>query len=235
MSFCKVSGCNFPGSHASRGHQCGSCQEFGHGQRECGNQSAIDKLYNESINLPLGKRCKLIRCGNRYTHTTDGHHCRKCNGRRHCIYECPLNKTEVKCPTCREVSEFKSLINSTIILDIEVKCSVCYENTQRPVVFSECGHANICYNCFCKIANHDMKNSDLKVASTPEEGYIKTQQIFGRKGGKIYTKISSQMNTTLYYRRDNVKSSVEYQVGETNQSSVRIDNFINGYNFIKAK
>lgn len=234
-TYCKAKDCNFPWSHSSRGHQCGLCHKFGHGQQECFVQEDIKKLYDESVPLPSNIRCKLMCCDNRHTHTTDGHHCQKCNGRRHCIFECPLdptNSTMVKCPMCRAVTKFKSIACSTIRLDVEIKCSVCYENTDRPVVFLECGHSHVCYGCFCNIVNKDMKNHDLKVAYTPEEGHLKAQLVFARTSGKIYTKISSQQNNVFYYRRDGNKCSVEYVIGVSNQS---VNNFTNGYKFVEAK
>ena len=41
---CKVKHCRFPFAHTTKGHMCGTCKQYGHGQIECGNQTKIDEL-----------------------------------------------------------------------------------------------------------------------------------------------------------------------------------------------
>ena len=50
MNTCRVSGCKFKKSHVALGHRCGSCQQYGHGEVECGNKRKITKLKKMSKN-----------------------------------------------------------------------------------------------------------------------------------------------------------------------------------------
>ena len=44
MNNCKVQGCRYSTSHSTESHKCGKCDQFGHGQIECGNFQKIKKL-----------------------------------------------------------------------------------------------------------------------------------------------------------------------------------------------
>ena len=86
MPYCKVECCRFPDSHTTRGHKCGYCGGYGHGQIECGNQERIDKLAPH-LEETLPKRLWCTHCPSssvfvKKTHTNMAHNCRKC-GRRH--------------------------------------------------------------------------------------------------------------------------------------------------------
>jgi len=82
MSYCKVNGCRFPSTHLTRSHRCGTCQYYGHGQRECGNQFMIDnlKLISQNIIFPKHLKCTSLSCPSPNFHSTDAHTCSYCNG-----------------------------------------------------------------------------------------------------------------------------------------------------------
>ena len=44
---CQVEGCRFAQYHKTRGHQCGKCRKFSHGQRECGDSWKIEMLMRK--------------------------------------------------------------------------------------------------------------------------------------------------------------------------------------------
>jgi hypothetical protein len=82
MSYCKVRGCRHPESHNVRGHKCGKCSKFKHGQYECGHPERITILNTQIIQLPIEIHCQAPGCRGRHTHTSSGHHCYHC-GNRH--------------------------------------------------------------------------------------------------------------------------------------------------------
>ena len=85
---CRVAQCKFSISHVTKAHVCGTCGETGHGQIECGNLEAIQRLRkydNHKINFL--RRCDIVGCPNPETHSREAHHCSKCN-RRHPESEC---------------------------------------------------------------------------------------------------------------------------------------------------
>jgi hypothetical protein len=89
MSFCKVRGCRFPEIHITKYHCCGKCNQFGHGQTECGNENMIKQLENDTLTIPFDLQCAAQSCTNISTHITDGHKCTYCSLFGHDVYECP--------------------------------------------------------------------------------------------------------------------------------------------------
>jgi len=92
--YCQVGGCRFPHSHLTKAHQCGTCYNFGHGQKECGNSTKISKLKHQSrgIRFPSHQYCQAPACRQSYSHHSDAHICSKCKG-RHFEISCPSNMT----------------------------------------------------------------------------------------------------------------------------------------------
>ena len=77
---CKVQFCNYPYSHTTIGHKCGTCGKYGHGQMECNDIEAIsnlEKYYSEQ--LPKEKHCNIESCKYKWSHCNLAHHCHKCN------------------------------------------------------------------------------------------------------------------------------------------------------------
>jgi len=75
---CKVKGCRNKLSHVTKYHMCGKCNNFGHGQVECGNEELTNNLiqyFNDTIDI----KCEVPNCSNNQTHTTDGHICIFCD------------------------------------------------------------------------------------------------------------------------------------------------------------
>lgn len=115
MLYCKVAYCRFPHTHTTRGHRCGTCGKFGHGQTECANQTKIDNLeqYRNDV-LPYDLRCKIcIESGNfqaARNHTTSSHICKKCD-KRHSFSasECIIQSIEhykSRFSDCYELQDF---------------------------------------------------------------------------------------------------------------------------------
>ena len=62
-----------------------SCNEYGHGQAECGNRRLMSKLRSHKNDIiPLELQCSYEDCKWKWTHTTSGHICHKCN-KKTCI------------------------------------------------------------------------------------------------------------------------------------------------------
>jgi hypothetical protein len=65
---------------------------FGHGQNECSNENQKKELeshMNDKINY--NKRCKILDCTRKDTHSTEGHCCRYCGKRDEHMKQCPNN------------------------------------------------------------------------------------------------------------------------------------------------
>lgn len=43
---CRVAGCRYKNTHRTTAHKCGTCDDFGHGQKECGNDVLTRDLYH---------------------------------------------------------------------------------------------------------------------------------------------------------------------------------------------
>jgi hypothetical protein len=98
MSLCKAKGCRFNKSHVTSGHLCGSCQQFGHGEQECGNNTLMNSLKKKSVNDKMSEttRCSFIECTDSSSHSNSAHYCKKCNERGHCEDLCPKKSKKRK-------------------------------------------------------------------------------------------------------------------------------------------
>lgn len=142
---CRVSGCRYADTHTTAWHTCGTCGASGHGQMECGRVAACAEL-RRFVNdvLPPSQQCSL--CGECAFHTTEAHRCTVCSLHGHQCptteeLECATSNDELECPTCRVRSavEWRPVFTGT-------SCAVCYEDGPK-VIFSSCGHANVCPKC----------------------------------------------------------------------------------------
>ena len=91
QTYCNVSGCRFADFHVTSAHQCGKCEFFGHGQRECNNEVRKELLttyFNELI--PEENKCTIPNCLFPRTHITAGHLCLYCGKRRSHMKQCPI-------------------------------------------------------------------------------------------------------------------------------------------------
>mgnify|MGYP003349435074 CR=1 FL=1 len=61
--YCKVQECRFKTSHTTKGHKCGKCHNYGHGQLECDNPELKERLreyWNEE--MLENDKCNFINC-----------------------------------------------------------------------------------------------------------------------------------------------------------------------------
>ena len=139
---CHVRSCRYPYTHVTAGHRCGRCRSWGHGQRECGRQHAVDALASHlSDTLPENLQCRRTGCTVPWLHITDAHPCEVCETPG-CT--CPLWK---QCPVCREWNA----------VDLEMKvfttaeCIVCLD-AKPCVLFPGCRHATVCADCTVQLS-----------------------------------------------------------------------------------
>ena len=143
--YCKVLYCRFPHKHTTRGHKCGKCNKFGHGQVECGNKKMILKLNNYFNDvLPIDKQCTFIDCKHKHNHTSDSHLCSLC-GERHFDNTCNIKKFE--CPICRTDGDAKNIFE---VKGNDDTCKICLDNNAE-VYFPNCKHICCCKKCFDQI------------------------------------------------------------------------------------
>ena len=104
---CCVEDCIIPHSHTTPGHKCELCEKYGHGRVECNNELSITYLpkrengmwkYDiyDSIRMPIELQCTFGKCGYKWSHSTEYHHCSKCNGNHHSSDCLILNDVEWK-------------------------------------------------------------------------------------------------------------------------------------------
>lgn len=138
MFSCRVSGCRFPHTHVTAGHQCGTCGAFGHGQIECGDATRTSELTRRFARERVSAACTVRSCAHRWTHTTEAHRCGQCGTFGG---TCEHLTSTIACPTCRVVGPVDP--DDTVF---GAECVVCME--ARPcVVIRKCRHANVCVDC----------------------------------------------------------------------------------------
>lgn len=145
---CQVAGCRFRLSHVTRGHQCGTCGEFGHGQQECGKAYKIKELRDNFGYHTVGAqfRCRVVGCTFSGLHTTDGHKCSECGGYGHRCVSLLSAQEDVACPICRVTSGTTEWIKTYV----EAECPVCMQTTNTHVS-KRCGHG-MCYACLQRLS-----------------------------------------------------------------------------------
>jgi hypothetical protein len=165
---CQVKNCRFSNSHVTRGHLCGKCKKYGHGEMECYSfekRNDLKQYYSDKI--PENKRCRFGGCEYKKYHTSDAHHCELCLGRSHSKETCsknpnnqPILNIELKCPICKTDNVIPK--NQNKIYGLSDTCAVCMNNTVD-VFLPNCGHACLCQTC---VAFLD-KNSQVKTNYDP--------------------------------------------------------------------
>lgn len=146
LHYCKVGYCRYSKTHVTKGHKCGKCGAYGHGDFECGNNRMQDMLkqYYDDV-LPDYTKCTVVDCTEKNLHTAAAHHCSKCGKREaHSLQGCSVSKTYyVKCPLCRTDN---IVANPVQIKGLSDKCSICLENNVE-ILFPSCGHVCVCKDC----------------------------------------------------------------------------------------
>jgi hypothetical protein len=148
MKYCKVSWCRFSETHVTKGHKCGVCKQYGHGEIECGSVFYINKLksYHTDI-LPAADQCTVTDCKYKEYHKNNAHHCPKCKERfAHTIAECRTEKI-VKCPICRMDN---TITDPLKLFGLNDECVVCCDKNVQ-IVLPQCKHCCLCQECFDKI------------------------------------------------------------------------------------
>lgn len=163
MSYCKVAECRFSSSHVTKGHKCGSCGGYGHGEIECNDpylKNELKKWYNHI--LPTNLHCTVTNCRYKSLHNSDAHHCPNCDRRVNYDHYCCYNSHyynnndssyyvstiyKVKCPICRVDNIIK---NPSKIYGISNQCCICLESNAE-ILFSQCNHVPICMVCLTKM------------------------------------------------------------------------------------
>jgi hypothetical protein len=144
MFICNVAQCRFPSSHTTKGHRCGTCGSFGHGQIECGHPSRITRLNRCIEVLPQEMQCSVVGCTTPWYHCSTSHHCSKCG--KLTQQPCCTPSITRSCPMCKEMST----VDRTLRIFTSADCVVCFE--KKPVcLFSSCGHAVVCHDCLVQL------------------------------------------------------------------------------------
>jgi hypothetical protein len=93
---CQVQNCRFPYDHTTKGHKCGICHKFGHGQIEHYNQELKNNLkqFHNEI-LPQELQCTIPNCHFSKYHTTNTHQCRTCSRFGHGIDQCIIQYNDI--------------------------------------------------------------------------------------------------------------------------------------------
>jgi hypothetical protein len=145
---CKVRECRFNKYHTTRGHRCGTCYEYGHGQLECYDnekKELLKKYWNDQINN--NERCNFANCKYWIFHKKEGHLCDNCKEFGHNIDNCFKIEKKIKCPICRTDNNIK--ISQKKIIGLEEICCICMDNKVE-IYFNGCGHVCLCFDCFIK-------------------------------------------------------------------------------------
>jgi hypothetical protein len=158
--FCKVAYCRFSSTHVTKGHRCGTCGNYGHGEIECYNTRAklnLQTFHNDE--LPTNKCCPVSDCEFKNLHSKEAHHCPLCKMRDpHTIEDCPSNAAnganavtqtvvyKMLCPICREQN---TITNPKKIFGLKDECCICYDRTVE-ILFPSCYHCCICLECLEK-------------------------------------------------------------------------------------
>jgi hypothetical protein len=241
MSHCLVYKCNYPSSHSTIAHKCGKCNNLGHGQTECGNNSKIISLkthINYKMVLPLDKQCNVPDCMYKAYHETISHN--------------PQTVT-IKCPLCDTLSDVsstqKKCLNQTNI------CAICQKN-HVDLYLPNCGHVCLCSSCALEsysqtennlhrkdtividyniIEEKDFKQSQLSI------DYLK--KMIEHIDGKIYFIVQVGMGCCYYVKRDSKNSPCSAyfmhsdnwgQYGPATDDQPKLNKFITGYIHLTA-
>jgi len=153
---CAAVGCRFPSSHVTCAHRCGTCNAYGHGQRECNNQELIRILQStyDQDTMPADKECSFLGCQYKWSHNAEAHHCFSC-GTRGADQNCCVRLSQTstgrniqedrvsrKCAHCKVIGP----VDLAFELFTGSDCTICME-TKPCIIFSACRHAVVCADC----------------------------------------------------------------------------------------
>lgn len=159
MHYCKVAYCRYKQTHVTKGHKCGRCGLYGHGDFECRIYDLIQNLMQYDNDIVLNnQRCTIDDCESKELHTEEAHHCPNCGRReKHTIAQCQSQSSQtsqtsivtynIKCPVCRTDNTINNPRKIHGLTDI---CSICYENKVE-ILFPSCYHCCVCMQCLYKL------------------------------------------------------------------------------------
>ena len=207
MHKCTVIGCRYPNTHVTLGHQCGTCNKYGHGQIECSSNSISNMNLHQR--LPTYAQCTIPNCKFKTLHTMNGHKCSTCNTFH--SSECPQADGKLQCPQCRTPSFFQKPHRQLFLNKSE--CPVCLSSTIN-CILNPCGHG-ICSSCAdtmeIKNLNPNSLYSNLEIIpedDIPTHFINDFKQLFSAKdvnvvkeyfcgmGNKIFIRYTTELNAT---------------------------------------
>ena len=146
--FCKAGYCRYKFTHVTKGHKCGLCGIYGHGNAECYDNISIYNLekYHDDV-LPDHMQCTVSNCATKKYHTVEAHHCSKCGIRDPHDEDSCSKSYDLNCPVCRAHNTFK---NPIIIKGLSDECCICYAKNVE-VLFPTCKHCVLCMECLEKM------------------------------------------------------------------------------------
>lgn len=119
--FCTVLHCDCSFDHKTRGHECPTCHEFGHGSIEC--TSGMDRHLKPDQEIPVVQQCTIPGCRFKQFHTTNGHHCGFCSAKG--PHECTKRNNTVN----RFDQQFIQYAKPTRLIDDNTSCSSSHNKT----------------------------------------------------------------------------------------------------------
>ena len=242
---CKVKQCRYYNTHVTKGHQCGICHEYGHGEIECYNIVARKKLFiYYDHQLEFEDRCKFGGCINRLYHKTISHNCIYCYKIGHSPNTCELllDLVEIDCPICKQKNHLSLKNNKIYALDD--KCKICMDNTIE-ILLPTCKHACLCLKC-SKYLNKKKSESSFQLLNIDDfkEKIILTccqarnldDLIIKIKNNvnPCYIEIKIDSDIIIYIRRLNNNSEIEV-ISFPFHIIDMFDEFINGYEEINLR
>lgn len=177
VAHCRVAYCRYRYTHVTKGHKCGRCGEYAHGDAECYypfRKADLSQYYDEI--LPENLYCTVTDCSEKMLHTTQAHHCPICKNREtHTQTDCPQRQTtpllrlaqpaqpaqlaqasqpaqldnKVYNVKCPICRVENTLVNPRKIYGLNDECCICYDN-KVDVLFPTCYHCCICFECLEK-------------------------------------------------------------------------------------
>ena len=227
---CKVYKCRFLKSHTTKGHKCGKCGKYGHGEGECESPvklAILTQYYNDV--LEINTQCGF-NCDYKMYHTTDAHHCNKCGERYHCENTCSKNITyKISCPLCKVINIIPN--EQSKVFGQTDNCCICMVNNIN-VFFPICGHICICNECLIPLNSVKPKYDVIPESKLINDGYDINNIKKELKEYPSFIIINIGMGCTMYIRRLSLNNTVEgYYVHADDWGYGPIEHF---YDFIKG-
>ena len=227
---CKVKYCRFSNKHVTKGHKCGLCKNYGHGEIECNNYKSKELLKRYHLErLTNENKCKFGSCENSYYHTTESHTCDQCHGQLHSINTCPklCDVLEINCPLCKSINILS--LTKDKIYSIEDKCKICMDNCVE-IILPYCKHACLCIDCSKKISNKKTLDNLKTLSTLTTENYNIEYILSLLKNTPSYFMIREVFDNITFIRRLNNNSDIEAILFHVDQINDFLPNeFVNGY------